>query len=58
MEAPVSGGLHVARGVTLPTDFVTKTTGILAQRRKGKTYTASVFVGWETRVSPWPTSCG
>ena len=34
--------LQIARGLALPEDLVTKTVGILAQRRKGKTYTASV----------------
>ena len=36
-------GLHLAEDLTLPIDFVTKTAAILAQRRKGKTYTASVI---------------
>jgi len=36
-------GLHIADNLWLPTDFVTKTVGILAQRRKGKTYTAKVI---------------
>lgn len=36
-------GLRVARDLVLPDDLVTKTVGILAQRRKGKTYTASVI---------------
>lgn len=35
--------LHVAGGLDLPDDYVTKTAAILAQRRKGKTYTASVI---------------
>lgn len=35
--------LHIAEGLALPIDFVTKTAAILAQRRKGKTYTASVL---------------
>lgn len=35
--------LHIADGLDLPDDLVTKTVGILAQRRKGKTYTASVI---------------
>ncbi|MFL5954826.1 MAG: hypothetical protein ACJ76I_12040 [Gaiellaceae bacterium] len=36
-------GLKVSPRLVLPIDFVTKTCAILAQRRKGKTYTASVF---------------
>jgi len=36
-------GLRISRELTLPIDYVTKTCGILAQRRKGKTYTASVL---------------
>lgn len=36
-------GLKISAQLTLPVDFVTKTCGILAQRRKGKTYTASVM---------------
>lgn len=36
-------GLHIAPGVTLPIDYVTQTAAILAQRRKGKTYTAAVI---------------
>jgi hypothetical protein len=35
--------LRVSGTISLPLDFVTKTCGILAQRRKGKTYTASVI---------------
>ncbi len=35
--------LHIAQGVSLGQDFATKTAAILAQRRKGKTYTASVI---------------
>ncbi|MFL5313071.1 MAG: ATP-binding protein [Myxococcales bacterium] len=35
--------LHIAEGVDLPIDFVTKTAAIMAQRRKGKTYTAAVI---------------
>lgn len=35
--------LRIARGFSLSPDFATKTVGILAQRRKGKTYTASVI---------------
>jgi hypothetical protein len=35
--------LHLAPNLRLPLDFVTKTAAILAQRRKGKTYTASVL---------------
>lgn len=36
-------GLNISKEVTLPLDFVTKTVAILAQRRKGKTHTASVI---------------
>lgn len=35
--------LEISSNLRLPIDFVTKTAAILAQRRKGKTYTASVF---------------
>lgn len=35
--------IHLAPNLTLPDDLVTKTVGILAQRRKGKTYTAAVI---------------
>lgn len=35
--------IRLAEGLTIPLDAVTKTFGILAQRRKGKTYTASVM---------------
>jgi uncharacterized protein len=35
--------LQLAEGLALPLDFATKTAAILAQRRKGKTYTASVI---------------
>ncbi len=35
--------LKLAAGLSLPLDFVTKTAAILAQRRKGKTYAASVI---------------
>lgn len=35
--------LRVGRGLTLPLDAVTQTFGILAKRRVGKTYTASVM---------------
>lgn len=35
--------LRIAPGFALADDFVTKTCGVLAQRRKGKTYTASVI---------------
>lgn len=35
--------LCISDTLRLPLDFVTKTAAILAQRRKGKTYTASVF---------------
>jgi uncharacterized protein len=36
-------GLQISSSLALPSDFVTKTCAILAQRRKGKTYTASVL---------------
>lgn len=35
--------LQISSTLSLPIDFVTKTCAILAQRRKGKTYTASVL---------------
>ncbi len=35
--------LHIARGLKLPVESITQTFAILAQRRKGKTYTASVI---------------
>lgn len=35
--------LKIARGMTLPTDAVTQTFGIIARRGRGKTYTASVM---------------
>jgi hypothetical protein len=35
--------LRISRSLSLSTDFVTKTVGILAQRRVGKTFTASVL---------------
>jgi hypothetical protein len=35
--------LHISKHLSLPIDFATKTVAILAQRRKGKTYTASVI---------------
>jgi hypothetical protein len=34
--------LRIATNLTLPLDFVTQTQAILAMRRRGKTYTASV----------------
>jgi hypothetical protein len=41
-------------GAPLPADYVTSTTAILAQRRKGKTYTASVIAEELCRlVRPW-----
>src|SRR5437899_680610 len=36
-------GLRISGDLVLPLNFVTKTAAILAQRRKGKTYTASVI---------------
>jgi uncharacterized protein len=38
-----TAGLRISRGLDLSYDFVTKTCGILAKRRVGKTYTASVI---------------
>jgi hypothetical protein len=35
--------LQISKKLSLPLDFTTKTAAILAQRRKGKTYTASVL---------------
>jgi hypothetical protein len=35
--------LKIAKGLALDPDAATKTFAILAQRRKGKTYTASIF---------------
>src|SRR5438132_7878954 len=35
--------LHISKDLSLPLEFATKTVAILAQRRKGKTYTASVI---------------
>ena len=35
--------LRISKEVSLPDDVVTKSVAILAQRRKGKTYTASVL---------------
>lgn len=35
--------LRVSPSLSLPSDFVTKTAAILAQRRKGKSYTASII---------------
>jgi hypothetical protein len=47
-------GIRVSDGVTLPVDYVTKTAAILAQRRKGKTYTASVIAEELHRLGmPW-----
>lgn len=47
-------GLQVSPELALSVDFVTKTTGILAQRRKGKTYTAAVIAEelYQARL-PW-----
>lgn len=36
-------GLQIARGVSLDSSYITKVAAIVAQRRKGKTYTASVI---------------
>jgi uncharacterized protein len=57
----VNDVLRIADGVTLPADYVTKTAAICAQRRKGKTYTASVIAEELVRLGhPWvafdPTS--
>lgn len=40
---PKSSTLVISPELALPTDFATKSTAILAQRRKGKTYAASVI---------------
>jgi hypothetical protein len=46
--------LKIADGLALPEDAVTKTFGILAQRRKGKTYTASVMAEEMVKAElPW-----
>lgn len=46
--------LEIADGLSLPIDYVTKTAAILAQRRKGKTYTASVIAEELVRLDqPW-----
>lgn len=42
--------LHISDTISLPIDFATKTAAILAQRRKGKTYTASVIAEEMVRV--------
>jgi uncharacterized protein len=39
----VKASLRISRDLALPLDFATKTAAILAQRRKGKTYAASVI---------------
>jgi hypothetical protein len=36
--------LKIGRGLSIPTDFVTETTGIIGVRSSGKTYTAKVIV--------------
>lgn len=41
--SPLPPSLHVGVDLVLPVEYVTKTTAILAQRRKGKTYTAAVL---------------
>ncbi len=35
--------LRIAKNLSLPTEAITKTFALLAQRRKGKTYAASVM---------------
>lgn len=46
--------LRIAKGLSLGLDAVTKTYAILAQRRKGKTYTANVMAEEMVRVGiPW-----
>lgn len=47
-------GLKIAKGLTLPLDSATKTFAILAQRRKGKTYTANVIAEEMVKAGqPW-----
>lgn len=46
--------LQLSDGLSLPIDYVTKVAAIIAQRRKGKTYTASVIAEELVRVGiPW-----
>src|SRR6266542_3486585 len=46
--------LRIAENLALPTEAITKTFALLAQRRKGKTYTASVMAEEMVRASlPW-----
>jgi hypothetical protein len=46
--------LHIAEDLHLTIDYVTKTAAILAQRRKGKTYTASVVAEELVKAGqPW-----
>lgn len=46
--------LKIAKGLALPVDFATKTAAILAQRRKGKTYTANVLAEEFAKAGqPW-----
>lgn len=46
--------LEIADSLALPIDYVTKTAAVLAQRRKGKTYTASVIAEELVRLDqPW-----
>lgn len=40
----MSGGLHIAPGLTLPIDMVTEPIGILANRGRGKSYTTHALV--------------
>ncbi len=51
MTAPT---LNISSTLSLPLDYVTKTAAVLAQRRKGKTYTASVIAEELTAAEqPW-----
>lgn len=46
--------LRIAKGLALPLDSATKTFAVLAQRRKGKTYTASVLAEEMAKAGqPW-----
>lgn len=50
----MTAALRISADLSLPVDFVTKSAAILAQRRKGKTYTASVIAEELVRLGlPW-----
>lgn len=50
----MTGTLRIASDLALPLDYVTKAVAIMAQRRKGKTYTGSVLAEELVRLSqPW-----